>query len=57
MSYYRDKEMLKKLRIYFESKLNLINSLDKHLENKGNLSAKQLDLVKKIHSTIKDEKI
>lgn len=54
MSYWRDKKMLEKLRIYFESKLNLIDSMEKHLEKKGNLSEKQLNLVKKIHKDIKE---
>lgn len=54
MSYWRDKKMLEKLKMYFESKLNLINSLEKHLENKGNLSEKQIELVKKINKDIKD---
>ena len=55
MNYWRDKKMLDKLKLYYEAKLNLINSFDKHLEKKGNLSEKQLELVKRIYKNIKDE--
>lgn len=55
MSYWRDKKILDTLKVYYEAKLNLINSFNKHLEKKGNLSEKQLDLVKRIYKSIKDE--
>lgn len=51
-SYYRDKEMLNKLKLYYESKLKLIYSMEFHLNKKGNLSTKQNNLVNELHKQI-----
>lgn len=56
MSYYRDRAMIEKLRVYYESKIKLIESLHIHLKKKGNLSAKQLELIAELHTQTLKEK-